>query len=132
MYKRIHNQSPLCEYSETRDIVDTYYEDQDLNNEAVFKKLNEQLKLYVWDNAAIEYGPSTVSALAHSVDEARDIITHNLDEWQLDAFKHQPKIFTTPECIIVWGGDINVSTKPSASHAEHTTVVIRPVLNPIG
>jgi hypothetical protein len=132
MYKRIPGQSPLCEYSETRDIVDTYYEDQDLNNESVFNFLNKQLKLYVWDDAIIEYSPGVMSALAYSVDEARAIITQNLDDIHHSALKHQPKIVNTPECLIVWGGAIRVLTKPSAADVEHTTLVIRPVLNPVG
>jgi hypothetical protein len=61
------------------------------------------LRLYVWEGVLTDYTSGVMFALAHSVEEARDLIRAMGSGATLD-LAQEPRVVEAPEGFAVWGG----------------------------
>lgn len=64
----------------------------------------QQMQLFVWDNVLCDYTDGLMFALAHSVEEARDLLREEV--YDSDDLQQEPTVYdlTTPVYRAVWGG----------------------------
>lgn len=73
--------------------------------------MKKQLKLYVWENVLTDHTDGIMFAMAHSVEEAREIILKRqkdqliwiTEEVEKDLIQ-EPKVFDSPTAFIIGGG----------------------------
>lgn len=65
--------------------------------------MENNLKLYVWEDVLCDYTCGAIIALAHNVKEARQILLKNEEITKEDIDK-RPKIYKKPYTLAVWGG----------------------------
>jgi hypothetical protein len=66
--------------------------------------MNEDLKLYVWEDVLADYTSGIMFALARSESEARELILKNCSFVPDEDLAKEPKVYETPIGFAVWGG----------------------------
>jgi len=71
-------------------------------------KKQEQLKLFVWEGVLTDYTDGVMFALAHNIEEAKDLIRQKAGEYELKDIeydlKNKPLIVKKPEGFYLFGG----------------------------
>jgi hypothetical protein len=81
--------------------------------------MENNLKLYVWDDVLVNYSSGTILVMANSVSHARDLVAkeyygvpyaevRNLDYYNgqvLKDIQSEPEIITTPKAFLCWGSE---------------------------
>ena len=70
--------------------------------------MKNKLKLFVWKDIRCDYTCGIGFALAHDVEEARNIIKEKSEDWEWEAYKGElmdkPKVYDKPFGIWISGG----------------------------
>jgi len=76
--------------------------------EEAIKSLRCKLKLFVWENIRRDYTAGIGFAMAHDIDEARQMIKEQSQDWEWEAYKgelmDEPKIYDKPYGTWISGG----------------------------
>ena len=63
-----------------------------------------KLKMFVWEHVLTDYTDGLMVALAHNVDEARELLTEEYDYIPYEDLEKEPDVYETPKAVLVWGG----------------------------
>lgn len=64
----------------------------------------ENLKLYVWEDALVDYTSGVMFALARNAKEARKMLLEKDDVIPKEDLRVKPKVYKKPFALAVWGG----------------------------
>lgn len=67
-------------------------------------KKKETLKMFVWEDVLTDWTPGLMVALAHNVEEAREMLLNEDGYIPEDDRMKEPKVYETPKAVLVWGG----------------------------
>jgi len=70
--------------------------------------MKKKLKLFVWENIRRDYTAGIGFAMAHNIEEARQKIKEQSEDWEWEAYKgelmDEPKIYDKPYGTWISGG----------------------------